>query len=163
MSNSEQALVEQSEARQFLTFTLGREEYGLDIGNVQELRGYGSVTRIANTSEYIKGVINLRGIIVPILDLRIKLNLSTPVYDQFTVVVVINIHDRLIGVVVDTVSDVIRLTSNQIDNPPDFGDAQQADFVIGLGTIDERMLILIDIEKLLDHRELDLTVSQANQ
>jgi purine-binding chemotaxis protein CheW len=141
---------------EFLAFTLGEEEYGLDILKVQELRGYEAVTRIANSPDFIKGVVNLRGVIVPIVDMRIKLNLGTPTYDQFTVVIILNIMGRVIGIVVDGVSDVIALSVDQVKPPPEMGTALNTDYLIGLGTIDERMLILVDIDKLMSSEEMGL-------
>src|SRR3978361_16271 len=131
--------------REFLAFTLGSEEYGIDILKVQEIRGYENVTRIANAPEFIKGVINLRGIIVPIVDMRIKFKLGEPTYDQFTVVIILNITGRVMGMVVDSVSDVIALSPGQVKAAPEMGAALNTDYLIGLGTIDERMLILVDI------------------
>ncbi|MBI1892230.1 MAG: chemotaxis protein CheW [Burkholderiales bacterium] len=136
-------------AQEFLSFTLGKEEYGIHILGVQELRGYENVTHIANAPEFIKGVINLRGIIVPIIDLRIKFNLDAPCYDQFTVVIILNVGGRTIGAVVDSVSDVIHLDLARIKPAPEMGTTVDIDYLIGLGTIDERMIILIDIEKLM--------------
>ena len=153
-SNSvDAAVASQSE---FLSFTLGQEEYGIDIQKVQELRGYETVTRIANAPEFIKGVINLRGIIVPIVDMRIKFNLGTPVYDQFTVVIILNIAGRVMGMVVDSVSDVIMLTTEQIKPAPEMGAALDADYLIGLGALEQRMLILVDIERLMSPTETRL-------
>jgi len=134
---------------EFLVFTLGSEEYGVDIQKVQELRGYDSVTQIANAPEFIKGVVNLRGIIVPIIDMRIKFNLGQPGYDQFTVVIILNLGGRVIGMVVDSVSDVITLTPAQIKPAPEMGAALNTDYLVGLGTVDQRMLILVDIERLM--------------
>ncbi|HTN66559.1 MAG TPA: chemotaxis protein CheW, partial [Burkholderiaceae bacterium] len=122
---------------EFLAFTLGTEEYGIDIQKVQELRGYDSVTRIANAPEFIKGVVNLRGIIVPIVDMRLKFKLGTPTYDQFTVVIILNVAGRVIGMVVDSVSDVITLTAEQVKPAPEMGAALNADYLLGLGTIDQ--------------------------
>jgi purine-binding chemotaxis protein CheW len=139
-----------------LAFTLGNEEYGINILKVQEIRGYDTVTQIANAPEFIKGVINLRGIIVPIVDMRIKFNLGKPTYDQFTVVIVLNIGERVIGMVVDSVSDVITLNPEQIKPAPDLGSALKTDHLIGLGTIDERMVILVDIDKLMSSEEMGL-------
>jgi purine-binding chemotaxis protein CheW len=132
-----------------LAFTLGQEEYGVDIQKVQELRGYDTVTRIANAPSYIKGVVNLRGIIVPIVDMRLKFELGTPSYDQFTVVIVLNLMGRTMGIVVDRVSDVTTLLPEQIKPAPALGGTRQGDYLIGLGAVDERMLILVDIDKLL--------------
>jgi purine-binding chemotaxis protein CheW len=139
-----------------LSFTLGQEEYGIDIQKVQELRGYDAVTRIANAPEYIKGVVNLRGIIVPIIDMRIKFQLGAPTYDQFTVVIVLNIGGRVVGMVVDSVSDVITLSAEQIKPAPEMGAVLDTDYLIGLGTLDERMLILVDIDKLMSSDEMGL-------
>jgi purine-binding chemotaxis protein CheW len=139
-----------------LAFTLGNEEYGINILKVQEIRGYDTVTRIANAPDFIKGVINLRGVIVPIVDMRIKFNLGAPTYDQFTVVIILNIGDRVVGMVVDSVSDVIGLNPEQIKPAPEMGSALNTDYLIGLGTIDERMLILVDIDKLMSSEEMGL-------
>ena len=143
-------------ALEFLSFTLGQEEYGIDIQKVQELRGYDTVTRIANAPEHIKGVVNLRGIIVPIIDMRIKFNLGTPTYDQFTVVIILNIASRVMGMVVDSVSDVITLKPEQIKPAPTMGSALDTEYLMGLGTIEERMLILIDLDRLMSSDEMGL-------
>jgi purine-binding chemotaxis protein CheW len=147
--------------REFLAFTLGKEEYGVDILKVQEIRGYESVTRIANAPEFIKGVVNLRGIIVPIVDMRIRFNLGEPSYDQFTVVIILNVMGRVIGIVVDSVSDVITLTPENIKPAPEIGTAMNTDHLIGLGTLDERMLILVDIDKLMSSEEIGLIDTMA--
>ena len=139
-----------------VTFTLGEEEYGIDIQKVQELRGYDAVTRIANAPEFIKGVVNLRGIIVPIIDMRIRFGIGTPSYDQFTVVIVLNIGGRVVGMVVDSVSDVITLSADQIKPAPEMGAALDTDYLIGLGTLEERMLILVDIDRLMSSEEMGL-------
>ena len=143
-------------AREFLAFTLGEEEYGIDILKVQEIRGYEAVTRIASAPEFIKGVINLRGIIIPVVDMRIKFQLGTPVYDQFTVVIILNVGGRVVGMVVDSVSDVTTLTREQIRPAPEMGSSFDAQVLMGLGTIDERMLILIDIDKLMSSPDMGL-------
>jgi purine-binding chemotaxis protein CheW len=146
---------------EFLTFTLGAEEYGMDILKVQEIRGYDAVTRIANTPAFIKGVINLRGIIVPIIDLRLKLNLEHAQYDQFTVVIILNVGTRTVGVVVDSVSDVIALTAGQIRPAPEFGAGIDTRYVTGLGAIDDRLLILLDVEKLISASDMVLLEQAA--
>jgi len=142
--------------QEYLAFTLGKEEYGIDILKVQEIRGYEAVTRIANSPDFIKGVVNLRGTIVPIVDMRIKFNLGEPTYDQFTVVIILNIAGRVMGMVVDSVSDVITLVPEQVKPAPEMGTALNTDYLIGLGTLDERMLILIDIDKLMSSAEMGL-------
>lgn len=143
-------------AGEYLTFTLADEEYGIDILKVQEIRGYDAVTRIANAPPFIKGVINLRGIIVPIVDLRIRFNLGEPTYDAFTVVIILNIGRRVIGIVVDTVSDVIRLGAEAIHPAPEFGSVLDTRHLLGLGTVDERMIILVDIERLMTSQDMAL-------
>ena len=147
--------------QEFLAFKLGSEEYGIDILKVQEIRGYEAVTRIANAPEFIKGVINLRGIISPVVDMRIKFKLGEPVYDQFTVVIILNINGRVVGMVVDSVSDVTSLTAEQIKPAPDMGPAFSSEYMIGLGTIDERMLILVDIQRLMSSPEMGLSEKLA--
>ncbi len=147
---------EGSVRNEFLAFKLGHEEYGVDILKVQEIRGYESVTRIANTPEYVKGVVNLRGTIVPIVDMRIRFNLGEPAYDQFTVVIVLNIRNRIIGMVVDSVSDVTTLTSDQMRPAPAMGTTLKTDYLTGIGTLDERLLILVDIERLMTSDDMGL-------
>jgi purine-binding chemotaxis protein CheW len=141
---------------EYLAFTLGQEEYGIDIQKVQELRGYDAVTRIANSPDFIKGVVNLRGIIVPIIDMRIKFNLGEPTYSATTVVIVLNIARRVVGMVVDSVSDVITLAPDQIKPAPSIGSVCEADYILGMGTLDARMLILLDIEKVMTSGEIGL-------
>jgi purine-binding chemotaxis protein CheW len=146
---------------EYLTFTLGQEEYGIDILKVQEIRGYDAVTKIANTPEFIKGVINLRGTIVPIIDMRIKFKLGNVAYDQFTVVIILNIANRVVGMVVDGVSDVIALPSEQIKPAPEFGATLDTQYIIGLATVEERMLIVIDIERLMTSQDMELVEQVA--
>lgn len=150
-----------SNGNEFLAFKLGKEEYGIDILKVQEIRGYEAVTRIANSPEFIKGVVNLRGIIVPIIDMRIKFKLGEPTYDQFTVVIILNIMGRVVGMVVDSVSDVITLTPAQMKPAPDIGTTFESDHLMGLGTIDERMLILVNIDKLMSSADMGLIEKTA--
>jgi len=139
-----------------LTFTLGAEEYGIDILKVQEIRGYDAVTRIANTPEFIKGVINLRGVIVPIVDMRIKFNLGNVEYNDFTVVIILNVGTRVVGMVVDGVSDVITLSPEQVRPAPELSSSLDTRFIRGLGTLDQRMIILVDIESLMTSPALEL-------
>lgn len=146
---------------EYLAFRLGAEEYGLDILAVQEIRGYEHVTSLANAPDYIKGVVNLRGIIVPIIDMRIRLRLGTPVYDQLTVVIILNVRGRTIGMVVDSVSDVITLRQSQIKPAPEMGNALHTEYLVGLGTVDERMLILVDIARLMASDDIGLLDRRA--
>lgn len=138
-----------------LAFRLGEEEYGVDILKVQEIRGHDPLIRIANAPDFIQGVVNLRGIIVPIVDLRLRLGI-TATKEQSRVVIILNVAGRVIGMVVDGVSDVVRLGPADIRPAPEMGGSFGADFLLGLGTIDERMLILLDIEALMSSNELGL-------
>ena len=148
-------------ASEYLTFTLGNEEYGIDILKVQEIRGYDTVTHIANAPEFIKGVINLRGVIVPIVDMRIKFKVGVPTYNEFTVVIIMNVLGRVIGMVVDGVSDVVALSPEQIKAAPEMGAAMDTDYITGLGTLNDQMLILVDIEKLMSSEEMQV-MDQVN-
>jgi len=143
-------------AREYLTFRLDQEEYGIDILKVQEIRGYEPPTRIANAPNFIKGVVNLRGTIVPIVDMRLKFNCSKAEYDSFTVVIILNLRNRIVGIVVDSVSDVMELPANSLKAAPDIDSAIDSDAVLGLGSLGERMLILLDIEKLMSGVDMGL-------
>ncbi|MBY0445228.1 MAG: chemotaxis protein CheW [Burkholderiales bacterium] len=143
-------------AREILVFALGNEEYGIDILKVQEIRGYDAVTSIANVPAFIKGVINLRGNIVPIVDLRIKFGLGNIMYDHFTVVIILNVANRTVGIVVDGVSDVLTLAANHVKPAPEFGAVLDTAYIQGLGTLEERMIILVDIEKLMTSSDMSL-------
>lgn len=161
MSNHLAAETERSESsgKEYLVFILEEQEYGIDILKVQEIRGYEAqtVTRIANVPPFIKGVTNLRGVIVPIVDLRIKFNLQDISYDHQTVVVILNLETRVVGVVVDGVSDVLMLQKEQISDAPQFGSTVlSTEYLTGIGTLAERMLILVDIEKLMTSEEMAL-------
>jgi purine-binding chemotaxis protein CheW len=147
----------EGQSSEFLTFRLGGESYGIEILKVQEIRGYEAPTAIANAPSFIKGVINLRGVIVPILDLRIKFNLAESRYDEFTVVIILNVAGRVVGVVVDSVSDVLTLASDAISPTPEFASATfDTKYITGLGTVDEQMIILLDIEKLMTGADMAL-------
>ncbi len=148
-------------ASEFLTLTLGPEEYAIDILKVQEIRGYEQPTKIANTPDFIKGVVNLRGAIVPIVDLRIKFQVGTADYTPFTVVIVLNVSGRVIGIVVDGVSDVTAMTQDQIRPAPEFAATVDTKYIVGLGTVEERMLIVVDINRLLLSPEMALVDANA--
>lgn len=149
--------------REFLAFKLGAEEYGIDILRVQEIRSYEAPTRIANAPAFIKGVINLRGVIVPIVDMRIKFALAAASYDAFTVVIILNIGQRVVGMVVDAVSDVITLAPEQLRPVPEFSSAIATDHLLAIGAVDERMLILVDIEKLMTSPAMGLVEAPTLQ
>ena len=151
-----------TDIREFLSFELGSEEYGIDILRVQEIRSYEEPTRMANAPAFIKGVVNLRGVIVPILDLRVKFNLERVNYDGFTVVIVLNIGARVVGIVVDGVSDVLTLTPEQLRPVPELASAVGSEHLLAIGAVGERMLILLDIEKLMTSADMGL-VAQTLQ
>ena len=143
-------------ASEFLTFTLGAEEYGVDILKVQEIRGYDTVTRIPDAPDFIKGVINLRGTIVPVVDMRLKFRLGKAEYNALTVMIILNVANRVVGMVVDGVSDVVALTAEQVRPAPEFGASVGTQFLTGIGTLDKRMLILVDIERLMMSADMAL-------
>lgn len=143
-------------AREYLTFRLDQEEYGIDILKVQEIRGYEPPTRIANAPLFIKGVVNLRGTIVPIVDMRLKFNCAQARYDSFTVVIILNLRSRVVGIVVDSVSDVMQLAPENIRAAPEIESVIDNGCILGLGSVAERMLILLDIEKLMSSVDMGL-------
>ena len=153
--------------REYLTFHLGAEEYGIDILKVQEIRSYEQPTRIANAPRFIKGVVNLRGVIVPILDLRLKFELIEASYDNFTVVIILNVAGRTVGAVVDSVSDVLELSAKEIKPAPEFNGAVDASYIVGIGSVThgdaERTLILVDIEALMASADMGLVASTLVQ
>jgi purine-binding chemotaxis protein CheW len=156
--------VEQEPQREFLTFRLGSESFGIDILKVQEIRGWDEPTAIPNSPDFIKGVINLRGVIVPVLDLRMKFNLPRAEYDRFTVVIILNVASRVVGVVVDAVSDVLSLDKEAIRKTPEFASAAfDTRYITGLATIDEQMLVLLDIEKLMTASDMALVDASTVQ
>jgi len=147
-------------ADQYLTFMLDGEEYGVDILRVQEIKGWGKVTPIPNTPDYVQGVMNLRGTIVPIIDLRRRFNLENIEYGPTTVVIVLRVEssgqDRIMGIVVDGVSDVYAVPNEELRASPDFGGNVNVEFVRGLATVDEKMVIMLNIDKLLNSDELEV-------
>lgn len=145
---------------EFLTFTLGDEHYGLDIMQVKEIRGYETVTKIANAPAFIKGVLNLRGDIVPIVDLRLKFAVGEATYNEFTIVIMLHIGERIVGIVVDAVSDVINIGSDEVKPPPSFGVSFDSQYLHGLAPVNEQMIILLNIEALISSKELCLFDSE---
>jgi len=143
-------------AGEFLTFRLGAEEYGIEILKVQEIRSYEPPTRIANVPDFIKGVVNLRGVIVPIVDLRLKLSCAASEYNAFTVVIVLTVQGRVVGAVVDSVSDVLEINRESIKPSPTMSSSVDTQYITGIGTISDRMLILIDIENLMASADMGL-------
>lgn len=157
---AEAAAVVTGPPREVLSFKLGQEEYGIDILRVQEIRGFEQPTRIAHAPSYMLGVVNLRGVIVPIVDMRLRFGLQQASYDGFTVVIVLNVASRTIGIVVDSVSDVLELKPEQVRAAPEFDSTIDASYITGLGSIgsgdDQRLLILMDIERMMRSPEMGL-------
>ena len=148
-----------SDGSQFLTFNLGDEFYGVDILRVQEIKGYTAVTKIPNTPAHIKGVLNLRGTIVPIVELRTKFSLPTIEYTAFTVIIVVVVRDKVMGLVVDSVSDVLNIDAKDIQPPPKFGDKVDVSFINGIGKSGDKLVSLLDIDRLL----LDSAVKDSSK
>lgn len=162
-TGSVRASVNAGAAAEYLTFRLGDEEYGIDILKVQEIRSYERPTRMAQAPDFIKGVINLRGVIVPIVDLRLKLHCAQADYTDFTVVIILNVAGTVVGVVVDAVADVVALARETIKPAPQFQSQVDASFVTGIASVGERMLIMMDIESLLSRAEMGLVQQAAQQ
>ena len=152
---------EKEHTQEYLIFTLGSEEYAIDILKVQEIRCYEKPTTIANAPEFLKGVINLRGHIVPIIDLRIKFNVGKAEYTVFTIVIILNLSTRTVGIVVDHVSDVAMLRPDQISPSPEFNTTVNTQYIQGLSSLNERMLIVVDIERLMLSGEMALIENAA--
>ncbi len=143
-----------SDDQQFLTFNLAEEFYGVDILKVQEIKGYTNVTKIPNTPDYLKGVLNLRGTIVPIVDLRLKFGMGVTEPTSFTVVVVVNVRNRVMGFLVDAVSDVLDLNAKDIQPPPQLGNTVDITFVAGIGNSNDHLVTLLDIDRVLTDDEV---------
>ena len=151
-----------TDGSQYLTFQLGEELYGVDILRVQEIKGYTTVTKIPNTPPHIKGVLNLRGTIVPIVELRTKFGLPTIDYTLFTVIVVVVVRDRIMGLVVDSVSDVLNIDKNDIQPPPQFGSKVDVSVLTGIGKSGDKLVALLNIDRLLSESEMQDTSAVAN-
>lgn len=151
-----------TEGNQYLTFQLGEELYGVDILRVQEIKGYTTVTKIPNTPPHIKGVLNLRGTIVPIVELRTKFGMPTIDYTMFTVIVVVVVRDRIMGLVVDSVSDVLNIDKNDIQPPPQFGAKVDVSVLTGIGKSGDKLVALLNIDRLLTETEMQETSAVAN-
>ncbi len=151
----------EGDRQEYLTFCLGGEEYGVDILKVQEIRSYDTVTRLPEAPHYIKGVINLRGTIVPVVDMRLKLNLGNADYDKHTVMIILNVGSKVIGMVVDGVSDVMTLAASQVRPPPEFAGVLDTRYITGLGALDDRMLILVDIDRLMSASDMEILEAAA--
>ncbi|MDP2210416.1 MAG: chemotaxis protein CheW [Candidatus Aquicultor sp.] len=141
---------------QFVTFKLEDEEYGIEILNVHEIIGYQGFAKVPNAPRFIKGVLNLRGAVVPVIDMRLKFNMAEKAYDNSTVIVILEVQERIIGAIVDAVSDVVTLSPEELQDTPDFSSGVRTDFIKGLGRKDEKLIIMLDIERILGEQEFDL-------
>lgn len=139
---------------QYLTFTLGEEEYGVDILRVQEIKGFSAATPIPNTPPHVKGVMNLRGTILPVVDLRVKFGLLSPTYDRFTVTIVVNVGGKVMGLVVDAVSDVLNIPTADIQEAPDLGSQVDTRFIASIARAGEKIVIVLNLETVLSDQEL---------
>jgi|SRR5579875_2610063 len=142
-----------SSGRQYLTFTIGTEEYGMDILRVQEIKGYSGITPLPNTPAHVRGVMNLRGTVIPVVDLRIRFAAADRDCTKFTVVIVVKAHNRTVGLVVDAVSDVLDIADRDLREPPVYDGRPEAQFITGIGTVGEKLVVILDIEKLLTEEE----------
>ncbi|MFZ5568250.1 MAG: chemotaxis protein CheW [Pseudomonadota bacterium] len=161
-SETRTATAAAGDSGQYLTLRLGKEEYAIDILRVQEIRSYEEPTRMVNAPSFIKGVVNLRGVIVPIIDLRMKLQLDKVEYDDFTVVIILNVRGTVIGAVVDSVSDVVTLGSDMIKPAPQFETTLDTRFITGLANVGERMLIVMNMEALMSNAEMGMLEATAH-
>ncbi len=143
-----------ADLNQYLTFALGEEEYGIEILKVQEIKGYSGITPIPNTPPHIRGVMNLRGTVVPVVDLRIKFGREGRDYSKFTVIVVVKVGEKIVGLVVDAVSDVLDIPSSEIRPTPDLGGRTDTRFISGMAPTNDKLVVLLDIDRLLEDEEI---------
>lgn len=141
---------------QYVILSLENEEYAVEVQNVQEIIGYQGFTKVPNVPPFVKGVLNLRGLAVPVVDLRRKLNIEPKEYDNLTAILIIEVQERVVGIIVDGVSDVANLNPEDIQDTPDFSSGIHVDFIKGIGRKDERLLIILDIDGILSSKELEL-------
>jgi len=146
------------EGSQYLTFTMAGEEYGVEILKVQEIKGYSAITHIPNTPAYVKGVMNLRGTIIPVIDLRAKLAMAEGQYNQFTAIVVLTVGAKTMGLVVDAVSDVLNIPGSDVQPTPDFGADVNARFISGMAKAAEKLVVLLDLDELLGGQDLSRVI-----
>jgi purine-binding chemotaxis protein CheW len=146
---------------QFLTFTLQNEEYGIEILKVQEIKGVTKITPIPNAPPFVRGVMNLRGTVVPVVDLRSRFSMDARDYDRFTVIIVVNIGEKVVGLVVDTVSDVLNIPNDAIANPPELASVGETSYITGMGKLGERIVMLLDIARLVGKDTEQLAESAA--
>jgi purine-binding chemotaxis protein CheW len=145
---------------QFVTFVIGSEVYGVDVSKVQEIIGITHITHVPNTLQFMKGVINLRGSVVPVIDMRLKFNLDEKAYDSFTVIIIVEVHERLIGMIVDAVSDVVNVPVATIQDTPHFTSKIETDFIRGIGQVEGGLVIILDVDLIMTREDV-LTVAAS--
>ena len=150
-------------AGQYLTFALGSEEYGIELLKVQEIKGYSAVTPIPSTPPHIKGVMNLRGAVIPVVDLRVRFGMETIEYTQFNVIIVINVGAKVMGLLVDAVSDVLNVGAGEVRPAPDFGTRADTRFISGMASAGDKIAVLLDIDRLLTEDDLNIASAAAGQ
>ena len=148
-----------TDGSQYLTFRLGQEEYGVEILKVQEIKGYSAITPVPNMPAYFKGVMNLRGTIVPVVDLRAKFAMAEAEYNQFTVIIVLTVGAKVMGLVVDAVSDVLNIPRADIQATPEFGAEVDARFISGMAKAGEKLVVLLDIDRVLSGADIDVAAA----
>jgi len=154
LENSVQHALGHTMSGKYLTFALGNEEYGIEILNVREIMGVIEITGIPQVPEFVKGVINLRGSVIPVIDLRLKFNMPPREYDKETCIIVVNLHDTFIGVIVDTVKEVVDLLASDIDEPPRFSTSVDTSFILGIAKAKDRVMILLNLDSVLSNEEM---------
>jgi purine-binding chemotaxis protein CheW len=159
---AEEKLTKSHEGK-YLTFVLGTEEYGIEILKVREIIGIMDITSVPQTPDYMKGVINLRGKVIPVIDLRLKFSMTEQEHTQETCTIVVEVNDSLIGIIVDTVSEVVDVGSEEIEDTPQLGQGIDTDFITGLGKVKGKIIILLDIEKVMSTEELEMVEEIANE
>jgi purine-binding chemotaxis protein CheW len=150
-------------AGKYLTFVLGDEEYGLEILKVREIIGMMEITAVPQTPDFVKGVINLRGKVIPVVDLRLKFGMEEKEVNEATCIIVVEVSGVQMGVVVDTVSEVVDIEESQIEDPPRFGTQVDTDFILGMGKVEKSVKILLEIETVLSSEELVLVSEMAEE
>lgn len=145
---------QENELLQLVTFGIGEEEFGIDILKVQEIIRTMAITKVPNSPPYVEGVINLRGKVIPVIDLRSRFNMECKPHDGQTRIIVLEIHKMIVGFVVDEVSEVLRIQSNTVEPPPPVVSGIESEYIKGVGKLDDRLLILLDLDKLIPVEEL---------
>ena len=160
--NKTDAASAEKDEQQYVTFLVGDETYGVPVLKVQEIIGMTDITHVPNSLEFMKGVINLRGTVVPVVDMRMKFEMNVRDYDNFTVIIIVEIHGKLIGMIVDTVSDVLDIATKDIQETPHFSAKIETDYIDSIGQKDDLLVIILDVDNILTSQELE-ELSETNK